>query len=280
MSENRKTRYFASRAGFSLVEVLVTLALTGIIMSAVYAVYIASLQTGVSEENRVDLQQSQRFAMDLLMSQLRHAGYDKTDSSSANVPTIHAAGQDYIYFSADYSGCDQNVSPSTCTKSATGLFPDGDINDPGEHIVFCVFTDANGVKQLGFTNSDGIDGSPDSGNGTPDFVVGDIDTNNDGLADPGHSHGSVNHQAIAPVEELEFYYNLSSGAPTVFPADPELIRSVQISLLTRGEKEDKRYVSNSDSFTPASGAGPWTGYSDGFRRRLMIVEVNFRNMGL
>jgi len=275
--EHMRHFFYDSRA-FTLIEMLITLAITGIVMSAVYAVYIASLNTAVTEEHRVDLQQNHRFAMDLLMSQLRHAGYDKTD---ALLPKIEKAGQDYIYFTADYSGCDQNEPPTSCTKSSTGLFPDGEINDPGEHIVFCTYTDADGIKQLGFVNSDGIDGSPDTGNGPPDFVIGNIDTDDDGIADIGHTHGGKTHQPIIAIQEIEFFYELSTGSPTLFPTDTELIRSVKVSLLSRSEKEDKKLKQGGTrTYAPASGAGPWTGYADGIRRRFTVVEVNFRNMGL
>lgn len=236
--------------GFTLVEMLVALAITGFMMSAVYGVYMSSLNMSVSEEHRVDIQQNQRFAIDLLMSQLRHAGYDKKESL---IPTIVAAGSDYIYFTADFND-------------------DGVLDGPGEHIVFCVYN-----KTLGFMNGDGTTDS--DGDGIPD--IGDIDNDSDGFADIGHNHGIV-HQPVIAVEEIEFFYTLSSGAPTTFPATPDNVRSVLVSLLVRAEKQDRKYKHTAAmAYTaPRPGATEWKGYTDGRRRRFMSANVNFRNMGL
>lgn len=256
--------------GFTLIEILVTMAITGIVMSAVYSVYIANMYQARGEEQRVDIQQGQRFAIDLLSNQLRHAGYNLEEITGTGQPTIVAAGADYIYFTADLN------------DDANSGVADGDTNDLGEHIVFCKYTDANGTDMLGYINGNGA-GDAD-GDGIAD--IGDIDADGDGFADAGHAHG---HQPVLPIEELEFYYTPFSGAASITPADPSAIRSVQISLLARTETPDPKFIHpgnvvyNSAGFSevpPAPGTVAWTGYNDNFRRRLMIANVHFRNMGL
>ncbi len=269
---NNLSKHHGNQSGFSLVEVLITLVLTGLIMSAVYGVYISNIQQARVEDQRVDIQQSQRFAIDLLMNQLRHAGYDLTDSGT---PTVVAAGTDYIYFTAD-------LNDNTGSEEA-----DGDVDDAGEHVVFCRYPDPNrpGFFQLGFTNGNGA-GDAD-GDGIAD--IGDIDADGDGRADIGHNHGAVTHQPVLAIHDIEFFYTLSTGNPTIFPADPSTVRSVQISLLARSEDPDPQFNHPANAtYTPAgASANPpdpasvvWTNIADNFRRRLMIANVRFRNMGL
>ncbi|PLX79387.1 MAG: hypothetical protein C0615_02440 [Desulfuromonas sp.] len=280
--------------GFTLVELLVTLVITGFIMSAVYGVYFSTIHAAKSEEQRVDLQQNQRFAIDLLMAQLRHAGYNKWETKGSDRPTIVAVGADYIYFTADFQGCLEDLSPTQCLtqgkKDVAGEFPDGEVDDNGEHLFFCIYTDATGDKQLGYISTNG----DNNGNGTLeqsdyDDNIADIDADGDGYADAGHTHG---HQPVADIEELEFFYTLKDGS-TVFPPtaivagtppDPDDIRSVEIAVLSRTDEEDPRYEHPATlSYTSPSGA-TWdnngAGYSDGRRRNLMTSIVRLRNMGL
>lgn len=82
------------------------------------------------------------------------------------------------------------------------------------------------------------------------------------------------------IENIEFNYVLASGAVTNAPTAGQLpdIRSVRVSMLARAPRQDTKYV-NTDTYTTASGA-VWNPPDDGFRRRLIITQVDLRNMGL
>lgn len=60
---------------FSLVEVLVVLALTGIMMGVIYQLYLNMQKSALGQEEVVDLQQNLRVAMDHLTVDLRQAGF-------------------------------------------------------------------------------------------------------------------------------------------------------------------------------------------------------------
>ena len=60
---------------FSLVEVLVVLALTGIMMGVIYQLYLNMQKSALGQEEVVELQQNLRVAMDRLTVDLRQAGF-------------------------------------------------------------------------------------------------------------------------------------------------------------------------------------------------------------
>ncbi len=240
-----------STDGFTLIEVLIALALTGLVMAAVYGIYLANIQAVIVDEQRVEMQQGERFAMDFMMRELRHAGYDLAETGS---PTIEAAGSDYIYFTTD-------------------LNSDGFLDDANEHVVFCVYNDSLGFKSLGYFATDSA----------ANLNIAGIDPDNDGVGDLDHTHTAPSHQAITTIEELEFQYTLSDGTQTTTPTadgvDLDTIRHIDISLLARAVNADNKYTSTAQSFTTASG-DVWTGYDDNFRRMMLVSSVRLRNMGL
>jgi prepilin-type N-terminal cleavage/methylation domain-containing protein len=81
-----KTRVRRSRPGFSLIEVLIGLAIFSVVLLALYTVFIWSHQTYVSGTRRQDVQQTTRLAMDQMVRQLRMAGYmpENFDTDPAN----------------------------------------------------------------------------------------------------------------------------------------------------------------------------------------------------
>lgn len=67
-------RSLHSQSGFTLVEVLIVLALSGVILGAVYSLYITTLHTSQTQDETVEVQQNLRIAMDVVTRDLRMAG--------------------------------------------------------------------------------------------------------------------------------------------------------------------------------------------------------------
>jgi type IV pilus assembly protein PilW len=64
-------------SGVTLIELLVALALSGILMAALYRVFIGGQQVYTVQEQVVDMQQSARAAMDRMTREIRMSGYRK-----------------------------------------------------------------------------------------------------------------------------------------------------------------------------------------------------------
>lgn len=60
--------------GFTLVELMVVIGIFGIIMGAVYSVYLTHMKNAYSQEELLDVQQNLRTAMDMITRDLRMAG--------------------------------------------------------------------------------------------------------------------------------------------------------------------------------------------------------------
>ena len=74
--------------GFSLVEVLVALAIFGVVMGSIYSLYISQSRSAMTQEEVVTLQKNLRAAVYFMERDLRMAGYNPTQASADE------AGQD------------------------------------------------------------------------------------------------------------------------------------------------------------------------------------------
>ncbi|MDH4321049.1 MAG: prepilin-type N-terminal cleavage/methylation domain-containing protein [Desulfobulbaceae bacterium] len=82
-----------SQAGYTLVELMVAVALTGIVTVAIYKSYI-SVSTGYDVQDQlVEVQQNARVAMDRMVREIRMAGYDPTDTGTAGIDASSTSQQ-------------------------------------------------------------------------------------------------------------------------------------------------------------------------------------------
>lgn len=76
------------RGGFSLVELMVAMAVSLVVLGAMYSVFIGQNRTFSNQESIVDVQQSVRAGMDMIVREVGMAGYDPVrvnfDSNTAN----------------------------------------------------------------------------------------------------------------------------------------------------------------------------------------------------
>ncbi|MFV0438913.1 MAG: PilW family protein [Desulfopila sp.] len=87
--------------GFTLVEILLALAISGIIMSAIYGAYIAQQRTYLAQEDVVEMQQNIRAATYIMVNDLRMAGYANGSGAFA---TIRTADLNAVEVSFDLDG--------------------------------------------------------------------------------------------------------------------------------------------------------------------------------
>lgn len=87
--------------GFTLVELLVTLAVSGILMSGVYAAFMSQQNSYVVQEQVVEMQQNIRAGLDLMVRDIRMAGYDPGKNLNAG---ITLAAPNRLSFSRDRDG--------------------------------------------------------------------------------------------------------------------------------------------------------------------------------
>ncbi|MBU4264216.1 MAG: prepilin-type N-terminal cleavage/methylation domain-containing protein [Proteobacteria bacterium] len=247
-----------SDRGFTLVEVMVALAISGIVLASIYSAFQSQQNSYVAQEQVSEMQQNVRIGLDMLSKDIRLAGYNPDGS----------AGTGFV------DGINFDAEP---------------VNTNATRIAFTADLDGDGTIDVVTQDVDG--------NGTIDMSdMERIAYRLNGTNLQRFSTGAVNWQTVAEnVENIEFQYVLDDGSQTTTPTAAQLanIRNVRISILVITEKSDKNYTnsrvylpaSNDPFFTSAglSGTvwGPFTGTATvNFRRRLLKITVNCRNMGL
>ncbi len=106
--------------GFTLLEVLISLAAGSILLGAVVSTFVLHSKSYDVREQMTEMVQTARAAMDMISREIRMAGYDPTGAGFDAIP--HDASQ--LQIRADIQG-DKPDNPS-----------DGDTNDSNENIVY------------------------------------------------------------------------------------------------------------------------------------------------
>ncbi len=222
---------------------MIALVISALAMASLVSVYIAQSRGYSEQDDIANIQQDLRGVLTLFPMEVRKAGCDPLETG---LPGILSATVADFRFSMDVRGNAVNFNSA-----------DGDVNDPDELIGyrFAVGVDTNG------------DGIVDNGG-----------VNWSGTASLGRATGAGAPQPLADnIEALEFNYVMDDGTTSLAPSDLSKIRAVQISLLARASNPAKGMVNN-NTYTTASGA-VWAPPQDAFRRRMVITNIQFRNMG-
>jgi len=96
---NKARRLFrVNPNGFTLIEVMITLAISSIAMAAIYGVFISSSHSHRTQEGAADAQQRARAGLDFMVSNIRMAGLDPLSSATAGIENATATS---IRFTAD-----------------------------------------------------------------------------------------------------------------------------------------------------------------------------------
>ena len=96
----KKSPYLAGRSasGFTLIEVLITIAMISIFIPSVYAIYTMLTRSLTTESVVADVQQDVRFSIDFMVQDIRMAGLDPYSSASAGIEVATATK---LRFTAD-----------------------------------------------------------------------------------------------------------------------------------------------------------------------------------
>jgi type II secretion system protein J len=86
-----KLNLVSTKKGFSLIELLVALAIMSIVSLAIYSVFAASSRTYTTQGVTADVQQSVRAAMEVMLQDIRAAGLDPTASGNFGIELADAS---------------------------------------------------------------------------------------------------------------------------------------------------------------------------------------------
>jgi type IV pilus assembly protein PilW len=98
--------------GFTLVELMMTLAISGIVMGAIYSAYLSQQRTYLAQEQVAEMQQNIRAGLDIMEREIRMAGYDPRHNAGATITV--ATGNNLVFtLLADTDGQDNDSDGTT-----------------------------------------------------------------------------------------------------------------------------------------------------------------------
>ena len=113
-----------NKKGFTLIELLVAMAISTMVMAAIYSTYHVQLRSHITQQTVVEMQQNARAAMFGIEREIKMAGYDPSEDADAKILIADAA---QIKFQIDRNE-DGNPAPAPGT-------------DPNEQIRYALTAD-------------------------------------------------------------------------------------------------------------------------------------------
>jgi prepilin-type N-terminal cleavage/methylation domain-containing protein len=187
--------------GFTLVELLVVLAVFGIIMGGIYSVFIRSNRVYISQEEIVAAQQEARSALDILGREIRMAGFIAANNK--------IGGADPINLPAFAGSADSAIEIATVGVDTTTLAFKSDLDGDGN-------TDA--VRYIYYHNNH-------ANASLHNKLYREVKTYNGGWTVP------IGAQLfLENIQSLTLTYQMVDGTTDTAPANLEDIRGVIINL--------------------------------------------------
>jgi prepilin-type N-terminal cleavage/methylation domain-containing protein len=231
--------------GFTLVELLVVLAIVSVVMGGIYSVFIRSNRVYISQEEVVAAQQETRSALDILGREIRMAGFiaahNKTDGADPITAAAWAGNADSAIEIADVND----------TAKTTTLAFKSDLD--GTDTDLDTYDDTEAVRYV-YYHGDHADAS------RRNTLTREVLTWNGGWSDLS---GEGEKVFLENIQDLTLTYQMADGTTSAKPTDLEAIRGVVISLTAQ----------TSIAVEPFEGG-------KGIRTRQLISNIQIRNLGL
>jgi type II secretory pathway pseudopilin PulG len=255
--------------GFTLVEVLVALAIDFVLLAGIYAAFYSQQKSHVKEQQVVDAQQNVRGAAAFMIREIRLAGME---SKAAAVAGILTAGPHSVQFTLDrnedddvadaYENIEYGFSAAAdadfngiADAGAASITRFSNTNDPiADHIYAIAFAYAFDDDRDG--ELDFVDAAPFNGQLDPGEEIWAYDSPN--LAAVGLDTNNANGAALTPAVSID------------------RIRAVRIWILAR-TKNPLREKAVSKNYVVGDKI---VNVTDNHQYRLLTATVKCRNLGL
>jgi len=240
-----KTKERLNTQGFTLVELLVAMAVSLLAVGAIYSTFLSQFKSYQIQEEIAAMQQNIRVAMYHMQREIRMAGCDPTGNSGAAIMIANVAE---LQFTIDKNGDGDFTNPSPPPA-----------NDSNEQIRYALTNDVN---------RDGIaDGNPcNLGRETWGGGLQTVAENIDAL-DFVYLDGASPPNVLNPNRT-----NVASG-------DLSKIRSVEITIVARTDRS-LRPSPNNMVYYNQQGETILGAQNDNFSRKRLTTFINCRNLRL
>ncbi|WP_428036014.1 PilW family protein [Amphritea sp.] len=206
-----------SQSGFSLVELMIASVIGLLLTSAMLAAYVASARTYQIQDAMSEVQESGRFAMRILLKDLRQSGVDVSGSQIVlGVKNSTDSINDFETSRSDLIIADKSVLSDIVYLP--GLDPDGPSGPKGDDGVAYYIGSTEGLRSSLYHNKDAL----------VEGVVGlvieyGVDSDGDKLVDSYKKLTAMNATDWDEVMSVRFYLLMSSSGTGVTEQAQQLI---------------------------------------------------------
>ena len=277
-----KEKHIKSNRGLTLIELVVAMFIAGIVSIAIFTAFKSQQKSYLIQDQVAEMQQNIRASMDIMVRDIRMAGYDLYyGTSSAGIVSSNASALCFTMVSDNDTIDNDNDTIKdeegelkTITYSLYDVYDDGNSGIGRKEGTGNNQPLAENIQAIGFAyaySTNATTGVLDTSNGN---IIWAVDTDGDGN---WNNLDANDDGVIAAADGPGVGANgIIDGFDTGTSVNTDQIRAVRIWILSRADREDpdfrntKTYVVGSQVITP----------NDGFRRRLLTTTVQCRNMGL
>ena len=291
---------FRKSKGLTLIELLLALAISGILMAAIYRTFIGQHKTYSVQEQVVDMQQNARGAISRMMREIRMAGFGNVSSvlpnftanggpfnniinSSDNKNIVDGQMTDQVTIIGAFEQVSTLASEATPGTSTIQLAGKASEFDPANRKYICIggleTHTISYVDTVGNTitlNENVVNRFPID-TPVPVFKVkaityrlrpDNLNPNMPVLTREDRTDGGGSQVVAENIDNLQFRYVMEDGSESDSPADPSRIRMVRVTVRARTSFRDLGFKSDPE-FKVDEG---------GFRRRTIVSNIMVRNM--
>jgi prepilin-type N-terminal cleavage/methylation domain-containing protein len=264
-----------SQLGFTLIELLIALLITGIVVSAGYALYLNQHEGWLIQEQVTNMQQNARVAMHELETRIRMSGYELPGgiqpiyAADTNPDTITVVlRSEFLCESTIEHAMPQPSSELRCDGHDISCFEENTwayIYDPfadtGE---FFYITEVQVAAMHIQHNISPLSRCYPQGSTVTmvnmfKFYIDTTDTNHPNLM--VQREGNQAYVYAEDIEDLQFRYGLANGVFADVPPAASVVREVLITLTARTARKDLQLQGE-------------------YRKRTLTSDVKVRNLGL
>lgn len=267
-------------SGFTLVELIVAVAVSGVIMTGVYSAFKTQQDSYLVQEQVAEVQQNLRASIDYMIKDLRMAGFDPTQSSNFSITDVSLRDLN--------NGLD--VNGNSAISFQVDLDEDG-VLDTNETISYSLFeypvgipADQDGIADLSLNQGGGrqllgesviamglaysyVDAGGDVVTDAGGNVVWAFDSDNDNDLD---RNLDTNNDGVIDITDNPLGTALATDIAI------QNIAAVKVWLLAQTKLQDRNYTESKTFVVANQRISP----NDKNRYRLVEMTVQCRNMGL
>lgn len=128
-----------TKAGFTMIELMVAMAVSSVVLASIYQVYNTQLKTYTTQQQIVEMQQNMRAILYMMEREIRMAGYAPGGGLGGEEnPVFNIARVDDVRYEIDITGGQSdgldNDDDDEVDEADEAVFSNGNSGDPGEII--------------------------------------------------------------------------------------------------------------------------------------------------